>query len=427
MPTYQGIRSGRTGANKLRSGRKSWVRFDPILWGVPIFLTLVAGVLIASTQRESPLADWKNHWITAGVAIAMAVGLSQIALERLQKLLLPVYVATLVSLLAVKVVGTSALGAQRWISIGGLNIQPSEFAKLAAILLLAGILAKHPVERPVDLLRPFAVISVPWAMVFIQPDLGTSLVFGAVLLAMLYWAGLPLAWLILLISPLPSALIAGLFPWGLIPWLLLLGMLAWRSLPWKLTALSATLAINGVFAWITPLLWQHGLKDYQRDRLILFLDPTKDPLGGGYHLLQSSIGIGSGQVFGSGLMQGMLTKLQFIPEQHTDFIFSALGEETGFLGCVIVLVGYLLLAWRFLQIAGEARTDFESLVVIGVLAMVMFQVVININMTIGLGPVTGIPLPWLSYGRFALLVNFLGLGLVASVERRARRSRIRLQ
>ena len=168
-------------------------------------------------------------------------------------------------------------------------------------------------------------------------------------------------------------------------------------------------------------------RDYQRDRLILFLDPTKDPLGGGYHLLQSTIGIGSGQVFGSGLMQGLLTKLQFIPEQHTDFIFSALGEETGFLGCAIVLVAYVLLAWRMLQIAGEARTDFESLVVVGVLAMVMFQAVININMTIGLGPVTGIPLPWLSYGRFALLVNFLGLGLVASVERRARRARMRLQ
>ena len=204
-------------------------------------------------------------------------------------------------------------------------------------------------------------------------------------------------------------------------------LLAWRSLPWKAIAVVVTLAINGIFAWITPLLWEHGLKDYQRDRLILFLDPTKDPLGGGYHLLQSTVGIGSGQIFGTGLMQGQLTKLQFIPEQHTDFIFSALGEEAGFIGCVVVLVAYLVWAWRLLQISGQARSDFESLVVIGVLAMVMFQVVININMTIGLGPVTGIPLPWLSYGRFALLVNFMGIGLVASVEREARRARMRLQ
>ena len=426
MHTYQGTRATRQGA-KARGKQRQRFRFDPVLWGIPVFLTLLAGVLIASTQRQSPLADWENHWITAVVAIGAAVGLSRVALKHLQQLLLPVYIATLVSLLAVKLVGTSALGAQRWISIGGFNIQPSEFAKLAAILLLAGILAKHPIERPVDLLRPMAVISVPWAMVFIQPDLGTSLVFGAVLLAMLYWAGLPLEWLVLLISPLPTALIAGLFPWGLIPWFALLAFLAWRSLPWKAIAVTVSLAINGLFAWITPLLWEHGLKDYQRDRLILFLDPTKDPLGGGYHLLQSTVGIGSGQIFGTGLMQGQLTKLQFIPEQHTDFIFSALGEEAGFIGCVVVLVAYLVWAWRLLQIAGQARSDFESLVVIGVLAMVMFQVIININMTIGLGPVTGIPLPWLSYGRFALLVNFMGIGLVASVEREARRARMRLQ
>ncbi|MEC8605353.1 MAG: rod shape-determining protein RodA [Cyanobacteriota bacterium] len=426
MPTYQGTRATRLGA-KARGKRRQRFRFDPVLWGIPVFLTLLAGVLIASTQRQSPLADWENHWITAVVAIGAAVGLSRVALKHLQQLLLPVYIATLVSLLAVKLIGTSALGAQRWISIGGFNIQPSEFAKLAAILLLAGILAKHPIERPVDLLRPMAVISVPWAMVFIQPDLGTSLVFGAVLLAMLYWAGLPLEWLVLLISPLPTALIAGLFPWGLIPWFVLLAFLAWRSLPWKAIAVTVSLAINGLFAWITPLLWEHGLKDYQRDRLILFLDPTKDPLGGGYHLLQSTVGIGSGQIFGTGLMQGQLTKLQFIPEQHTDFIFSALGEEAGFIGCIVVLVAYLVWAWRLLQIAGQARSDFESLVVIGVLAMVMFQVIININMTIGLGPVTGIPLPWLSYGRFALLVNFMGIGLVASVEREARRARMRLQ
>lgn len=426
MPTYQGTRATRLGA-KARGKRRQRIQFDPVLWGIPVFLTLLAGVLIASTQRQSPLADWENHWITAVVAIGAAVGLSRVALKHLQQLLLPVYIATLVSLLAVKLVGTSALGAQRWISIGGFNIQPSEFAKLAAILLLAGILAKHPIERPVDLVRPMAVISVPWAMVFIQPDLGTSLVFGAVLLAMLYWAGLPLEWLVLLISPLPTALIAGLLPWGLIPWFALLAFLAWRSLPWKAIAVAVSLAINGLFAWITPLLWEHGLKDYQRDRLILFLDPTKDPLGGGYHLLQSTVGIGSGQIFGTGLMQGQLTKLQFIPEQHTDFIFSALGEEAGFIGCVVVLVAYLVWAWRLLQIAGQARSDFESLVVIGVLAMVMFQVIININMTIGLGPVTGIPLPWLSYGRFALLVNFMGIGLVASVEREARRARMRLQ
>jgi rod shape determining protein RodA len=162
------------------------------------------------------------------------------------------------------------------------------------------------------------------------------------------------------------------------------------------------------------------LKAYQRERLVLFLDPAKDALGGGYHLLQSKVGIGSGGLLGTGLMHGQLTKLRFIPEQHTDFIFSALGEEMGFIGSTLVVIAYLLLCWRLLQIALHARTDVESLLVIGVGAMLMFQVVVNICMTIGLGPVTGIPLPWLSYGRSAMLVNFLCLGFCASVSRRSR-------
>ena len=148
------------------------------------------------------------------------------------------------------------------------------------------------------------------------------------------------------------------------------------------------------------------------------LDPSKDPLGGGYHLLQSKVGIGSGGLWGTGLMQGHLTKLRFIPEQHTDFIFSAVGEETGFFGSLLVVLAYVLLCQRLLRIAGHARSDFESLLVVGIGAMLMFQVVVNIFMTIGLGPVTGIPLPWVSYGRSAMLVNFISLGLCAAVGRR---------
>ena len=155
---------------------------------------------------------------------------------------------------------------------------------------------------------------------------------------------------------------------------------------------------------------------------MLFLDPSQDPLGGGHHLLQSTVGIGSGGLFGAGLLQGQLTKLRFIPEQHTDFIFSALGEETGFIGCLLIVLGFALLMARLLQVARHARSDFESLVVIGIGTMLMFQVVVNIFMTIGLGPVTGIPLPFLSYGRSAMVVNFISLGLCLSVVRESRRS-----
>jgi rod shape determining protein RodA len=400
--------------------RSRLASIDWILWGVPLSLTLVAGILIASTQRQADYADWYQHWISAAVGLVLALQVARLPLERLATFRWPIYGATIASLVAVRLVGTSALGAQRWISVGGFHVQPSEFAKLAAILLLAGVLSRYPVERPVDLVRPIGLIALPWALVFIQPDLGTSLVFGAVMLVMLFWAGMPLSWLILLISPLVTAILAGAWPWLLLAWVPLIGLLAWRSLPWPRLALAAVLAIQGLFALITPYLWLHGLRDYQRDRLVLFLDPSKDPLGGGYHLLQSKVGIGSGGLWGTGLMHGLLTKLQFIPEQHTDFIFSAVGEELGFVGSLLIVAAFALLAWRLLQIAARARTDAESLVVVGTAAMLLFQVVINISMTIGLGPVTGIPLPWVSYGRSAMLVNFIGLGLCASVARHSR-------
>ena len=402
--------------SRSRRGRqREWV-----LWGVPLAMVAVAGVLIASTQRQADYANWYQHWVTAAVGTLIALALERLPLSRLRPLLIPIYILTVASLVAVRLIGTTALGAQRWISIAGVHVQPSEFAKIAAILLVAAVLARHPVERPVDLLRPLGVISIPWLLVFIQPDLGTSLVFGALMLTMLYWSGMPFEWLVLLLSPLITALLAGLLPWAMAAWIPLMGLLAYTALPWKRLAALITVTIHGTMAVVTPWLWMHGLKDYQRDRLVLFLDPAKDPLGGGYHLLQSTVGIGSGGLFGSGFLQGQLTKLRFIPEQHTDFIFSALGEETGFIGCLLVVIGFALLMARLLQVARAARTDFEALVVVGIGTMVMFQVVVNIFMTIGLGPVTGIPLPFLSYGRSAMVVNFIALGLSLSVVRQSR-------
>lgn len=417
-----GPMSREPGLFTLNRQRKGWRLKEPVLWGVPIAMVMVAGLLIASTQRQADYADWYHHWITAAVGVVIALVTARLPLLRLKPLLIPIYGITVISLVAVRLIGTTALGAQRWLSIGGLHVQPSEFAKLSAILLLAAVLDRHPVERPVDLLRPLGIISIPWLLVFIQPDLGTSLVFGALLLTMLYWSGMPIEWLVLLLSPLATALLAGLFPWGLAAWIPLTMIIAYRSLPWKRVALALVMIVQSAAALVTPWLWMHGLQDYQRDRLVLFLDPAKDPLGGGYHLLQSTVGIGSGGLFGMGLLQGQLTKLRFIPEQHTDFIFSALGEETGFLGTILVVIGFALLMGRLLQVAGQSRSDFESLVVIGVATMLMFQVVVNIFMTIGLGPVTGIPLPFMSYGRSAMVVNFLALGLCLSVSRRSKRS-----
>jgi rod shape determining protein RodA len=399
--------------------RRGWFAgVDKLLWWIPLAMIFIAGFLIASTQRQAGYADWYQHWITAAVGMVVALLLARVPVERITRWPWPIYGLTVASLIAVRIIGVSALGAQSWINIGGFHVQPSEFAKVAAILLLAHVLSRYPVERPVDLLRPVAVIGLPWLLVLVQPDLGSSLVFGAVLLVMMFWSGMPGAWVVLFMSPVVTSIVAGVLPWLLIAWIPAMGWLAWKSLPWKRIALAAVLAAQALFAVGAPWLWVHFLQPHQRARLTLFLDPNQDPMGGGYHLLQSMVGIGSGGWFGTGLLQGHLTLLRFIPEQHTDFIFSALGEETGFIGSMLVVVGFVVWIWRLLQIAGRARSDVESLVVVGIGAMVMFQVVVNINMTIGLGPITGIPLPWLSYGRSAMLVNFIALGLCASVGRR---------
>ena len=315
------------------------------------------------------------------------------------------------------------MGAQRWLTFAGLNIHPSEFAKITLILSLASILDRKRFVGLSHLIRPLLVSFFPWILVFIQPDLGTSLVFGAILLGMLYWSGMPYEWAFIILATLVTGFLSCLYQYGLIIWIPIIGFLAYKSLPNKKILTLFVVSFHIFIAKITPWFWQTILKDYQRDRLIIFLDPSQDPLGGGYHLLQSKIAIGSGGFIGTGLMQGHLTKLKFIPEQHTDFIFSALGEETGFLGTLLVIFLFFILIFRLIKIAFDARTDFDSLVVIGIASMLTFQIMVNIFMTIGLGPVTGIPLPFMSYGRTALLVNFISLGCCLSVSRRCQSTR----
>ncbi len=403
---------------KLIRNEKFWKNVDYLIWIIPIILVHIACFLIASTQRNLGIAEWYQHAYIAYIGSFIVYFLAQIPLEGLRKYILPVYFFTILTLLFVKFSGTSALGAQRWLSFAGLNIQPSEFAKITLILVLASILDRKRFASLSQLIKPSLVTFLPLILVFIQPDLGTSLVFVAIFLGMLYWSGMPYEWAFIILATLVTGLLACLYKIGLILWFPIIAFLAYKSLPNKKIATLAVIFFHSFIAQVTPWFWLNVLKDYQRDRLIIFLDPTQDPLGGGYHMLQSKIGIGSGGLIGTGLLQGQLTKLKFIPEQHTDFIFSALGEETGFLGTFIVLVLFFIFTFRLIKIALQARTDFESLVVIGIASMFVFQVMVNIFMTIGLGPVTGIPLPFMSYGRTALLVNFISLGFCLSVARR---------
>ncbi|MFO8041368.1 MAG: rod shape-determining protein RodA [Sodalinema sp.] len=397
-----------------RNWLQAWQSIDWTLLILCIGLTVYAGLVIRSSQLTLEYTEWWQHWLTGAIGVAIALVIARWRYEILVQWTWIIYVITNLSLIAVMVLGTTALGAQRWITIGGFNIQPSEFAKLGLIITLATMLEGRTAANFPTVLKSLAVAAVPWSLVFLQPDLGTSLVFGAITLGMLYWANANPGWLLLLVSPMISAILFSLLLPVWFIWVAGMAVIAWLTIPGRWLGAIAALTVNLVSGRLGEVLWDL-LKPYQKDRIVLFLDPSRDPLGGGYHLIQSRIAIGSGELWGRGLGQGTQTQGGFIPEQHTDFIFSAVGEEWGFVGAIVVLFVFWLICLRLVIIAQTAKDNFGSLLAVGVLSMLVFQVIVNVSMTIGLAPVTGIPLPWMSYGRSALLTNFLAVGLVESV------------
>ncbi len=402
--------------NRRRSWLYAWAGIDWWLLGAYIAMTLFGGLMIQSVERNQGLTDWWQHWITGGIGLVLAMIIARCRYESLLQWRWIIYGLTIISLIFVQILGTTALGAQRWINIAGFHVQPSEFAKVGLIITLAACLHSLYKIRLRDFFQILAIASIPWGLVFIEPNLGTSLILGSITMGMLYWANVNPGWLVLLVAPIISAILFNIYLPIWIIWGAFVGWIAWRSLPLNFIMAPLMVAANIGSSMLGKVLWD-VLQDYQKDRLTGFLNPENDPLGTGYHLIQSRIAIGSGQLFGRGLYQGTQTQLNFIPEQHTDFIFSAIGEELGFLGCIATLAMFWFICLRLVMIAQTAKDNFGSLIVIGVLSMLVFQVFINIGMNIGLAPVTGIPLPLLSYGRSALLSNFIALGLVESVAK----------
>lgn len=405
-----------------------WRGMDWLLLIAVWLITLLGTVAIHSAELHISEKDGFQHLAIAGVGTILLFLLARVPTAVFISMHWWVYGISCALLLAVSLFGVEANGAQSWLPIAGFNLQPSEFAKISIILTQAALLQRVPANGLSGILRVFAATVLPLGLILSEPDLGTSLVFGAITLGMLYWANARLGWIVLMLSPLVAAILFALplpYDLNLVLWLLWtlgMGVVAWQNLPLGWIGAIAGIVLNLSGAGLGQLLWS-VLKDYQKDRLLMFLDPDKDPLGAGYHLIQSRIAIGAGGLWGRGLFHGTQTQLGFIPEQHTDFIFSAIGEELGFLGGLLVLGLFWLIGLRLLQIANSARDDFGSLLAIGLFAMLMFQAVINIGMTMNLFPVTGIPLPFLSYGRSALLATYIGLGLVQSVANHRPRSR----
>jgi rod shape determining protein RodA len=324
-----------------------------------------------------------------------------------------IYALSIFLLLAVLVVGGGP-NTRSWLRFAGFSFQPAEFAKLATILLLARMLGsrKEPYTSLFELWRPVVAVVVPFLLVMAQPDLGSALIFVIILVSALFWAGTPLFTIFMLISPGVS-LVLGFSSavWGV--WFVVVVVGLYLRRPFMAEAVAVALGNLAAGALASPL-WNR-LAPYQQRRLLVFLDPDVDPRGAGWHLIQSKVAIGSGGVTGQGFGMGPQKRLAFLPEQHTDFIFSVVGEELGLIGVLVLL---LLLAWflrRVLRVAAESTQGFGSLVAFCFFAVWFGHLVINIGMTVGLMPVTGLPLAFISYGGSFLLTTFVGVALVCRV------------
>ena len=303
---------------------------------------------------------------------------------------------------------------KRWIKFGEFSLQPSELAKFATILMLANYLAaKKKLQNFSDMLIPIAIVAVPGALIFVEPDLGAAQIFLPILIIMSFWAGMSGLKILILFSPIISAAASfSIYVW-VVYMVLLLIFLSFRK---QLTDLVYGLVSNSLVGLIMPLVW-NSMKVYQQQRIIAFFSPWLDPKGMSWQIIQSKIAIGSGRLWGKGFLSGTQKKLEFLPERHTDFIFSCLGEEFGLLGIIIVTAVYVYLLYRLLRLARETRNRFSSILVSGVMAWIAYQTFMNIGVTMGLLPVTGVPLPFVSYGGSALLSCFMAIGVCLSISR----------
>jgi len=349
---------------------------------------------------------------------------SRVPLRYLDNVAMPLFLFSVLLLALILLVGPVIGGAKRWLVIGPIHLQPSELAKVTFILVTANILGRA-VEEGRGLIAAFGsflIMIVPTALVLREPDLGTSLVFVAIWVGMVFWYGFPSILLLGAGSAAFSAVIMfysesvakDALPWGLYILIILVVLYFVRLSIFSKVVL---LVVNVGFGIGIPFFWDK-LKVYQQERILTFFDPSRDAFGSGYQAIQSKVAIGSGGLFGTHYLKGTQKGLAFLPERHTDFIFSVVGEELGFFGAVVLLGLFLVILLRGINHAGNARRPFGRFVAVGVVTYFTFHVVVNVAITTGLLPVTGLPLPLISYGGSNLLISSLMLGLLLNVSSR---------
>jgi len=381
-------------------------------------------VVYSAGQTDVPSAAVQAAWLRQltwlGLGLTAFMVTTRLSVRFFEWAALPAYLLA-IGLLVVTLVfgsgGGTAKSMSGWLTIGGVRLgQPSELAKIAVALMLAKVLASYRVtpKSLVELIKPAIVVLIPWLLVMKQPDLGTGLVFIGLFFAMLFWTGVSGTLLLLAASPVISLVLAG--STGLwITWFIVLCVAIWIYKPFVAEAVVLIVA-NLTMGVAAPIIWTQVLKEHQRERLLVFLDPARDPKASGYQMAQSKIAIGSGGWTGKGYTQGSQKRLAFLPEQHTDFIFAVVGEELGFLGVAAALTLFLFLFLRVIRVATRATDSFSSLVAFGLAGSWFVHVIINVGMTINLMPITGIPLPFFSYGGSFLLACWIAVGILVRIS-----------
>lgn len=394
-------------------------KFDLALFLSMIGLLVFGLIAIYSSTVHHPTAsgNFNKQLIAAGIALVAFFVLYSIPTSYFKDTSIYVYLLAIFLLILVLLIGRKISGARSWIAIGGFGFQPSEFTKIATIFMLASFLSKPNIniDSASDIGKFLAIGMFPVALILLEPDLGSSFVFFAIMLLLLYWKGISLFGLFIVLTP-PAVAISSLFgPYYFVAALVLVIALLFYFKPDIITS-GSIFAINLASGFFVDYVYK-ALSEHQQIRIRSFIDPSADPLGAGYNSIQAKVAIGSGGLFGKGFLHGNQTQLQFIPEQWTDFIFCVIGEEFGFFGSLIILALFVILFMRILKIATSTKDEFMGLVIAGIFTVYFTHFIINIGMTVGLMPVIGIPLPFVSYGGSSLINNMAMLGIIANVYR----------
>jgi rod shape determining protein RodA len=385
---------------------------------VLIALSLVAIGLISiySATYDALASDISyKQLLWAGAGIVVLVGISILPFKFLQYISYPAYFLSILGLVSVLLLGRSVSGSTSWFSFGTMRLQPSEFAKITTVLALAMYMSRSDVhlQNFKHLMIAAGFVLLPVALIMMQPDTGTAVIYLGMFLPLLYWGGASKFTLLAIVSPVIAA-IAALF--GVTPFfisVLILGTLLYLTKEHRIVA-AAVFSLT-VLVGVSVQFIHDGLKPYQQKRIAAFLDPSADPLGAGYNVLQSKVAIGSGGLFGKGYLRGTQTQLNFIPEQWTDFIFCVPGEEFGFIGSATVLALFMALLLRGVRLGATVKNRFASFAAIGITGIFASHVFINTGMSLGLLPVVGVPLPFLSYGGSALLTSMTMVGIMSNL------------